>query len=280
MVVGPDLLLQQFAVREGLEIFQACARRSGPHLPAPGCEAAALPPGFLHSLLGIAVRTLENNTGEPELTAPRAHGLADAPSSNALSEDRLQAAVRFVLRVAEAEGVPNPRFGFSRSAEDGPDIIDNIIDNIIHLPPRFTLGVLYHDYCKFMSTKGREEELVVSDRTFQILFKERPELRHVKTSVRSRGVCELCKDLRLSLQACGTDARMAEVQNAYREHLNRADVQRCLVPGATAGECGQVERRPRSPGARNDLLRLRFKVQGADHRSANASRVYGRGVRA
>jgi hypothetical protein len=161
------------------------------------------------------------------LTLPRAHGNTDRPPHNITSPAKLDALSGFLIKLADAEGVPNPRFAFERTSEDGPDILETIV----HLPPRFTLGSLYIKYKEHLSDYV---ELVVGRRTFDHLFKELPQLQHIKLSQRSRGVCELCKDLRLTLSRCQSDARLASVMEGLRIHLQAAYTQRSLYQERTA----------------------------------------------
>jgi hypothetical protein len=178
------------------------------------------------TLLGVSTSTLQNHISKQSDTLEDPHGNADRAPHNITTSQQTTVLTRFVEAVAEAEGVPNPRFAFSRSTDDAPDIIENII----HLPPRLSLGALYSLYVRHLADAP---ELAVCQRVFDRLFKELPALQHIKLSQRSRGVCELCKDLRLSLQHCGSDGRIADVLEALRVHLHAAFVQRSLYQERT-----------------------------------------------
>ena len=123
---------------------------------------------------------------------------------NALTAAATETVVEFMLSLAEAEGVPNPRFSLERTAEDGG--IDHI-EHLIHLPACYTYNSLYVRY----STEFADHEDVVKRTSFLEILKCNPRLQNIKLSKRTRGLCERCKDLRFSLQGASSDVRASSV---------------------------------------------------------------------
>ena len=146
---------------------------------------------------------------------PPAHGNTGAVPHNALTAAATETVVEFMLRLAEAEGVPNPRFSLERTAEDGG--IDHI-EHLIHLPACYTYNSLYVRY----STEFADHEDVVKRTSFLEILKCNPRLQNIKLSKRTRGLCERCKDLRFSLQGASSDVRASSVMEVLRDHLQAA----------------------------------------------------------
>jgi len=206
-----------------------------PAIPRELCKAAFL------VLLGIGERTFAAHC--PQASVPTSatasdHGLSGIPAHNTASDAAVAALVQFVLTLANEHGVPNPRFTLTRTDADGPD---NIL-NLIHLPPFITQNSLYIMYRRTDTIP--EADKVSARSTFQRLLKDK-RLATVKFSQRTRGMCELCKDLRLSLQRANSTERASSVMEVLRQHLQGAhDLRICYkLRLATAVRAWELPRR-------------------------------------
>ena len=165
------------------------------------------------ALLGLNKSTLVEIVTTPPLTAtPNSHGNTGRKPSNTLSENERNSVISFITQIAEREGVPNPRFALDRTSSDGPE--DFL--NIIHLPPSYTTNSLYIRYSK------SSDQATVKRSSFKSLLKTEESLQHIKLSKRTRGMCEVCKSLRLSLQRASSDERAVTLMESLRTHLQYA----------------------------------------------------------
>lgn len=164
------------------------------------------------ALVGVSRNTLAEMVRTPPHSArPNVHGNFGKTPPNALTSEQKNLVVSFFTGIAEKEGVPNPRFALDKTNDDE----DEDYLNIIHLPPSYTINALYIRYRK-------STEDPIGRTSFRVLFKNEPTLAHIKLSKRTRGMCEVCKSLRLSLQRASSDERAASVMEGLRKHLQQA----------------------------------------------------------
>jgi hypothetical protein len=188
-----------------------------PAITRPLCQTAFV------ALLGIGSRTLRSHC--PKVTdataaTPPDHGHRGREAPNQIPAVQRSAVVHFVQRLAEKEGVPNPRFILDRTSEDQPDNIKHII----HLPPCYTKNSIFIKYVKSTEVEGAR----VGRSSFMEILKRDDGLANIKFSKRTRGLCELCKDLRLSLQRSSSNERATSVMEELRKHLQAAHDLRTL----------------------------------------------------
>jgi hypothetical protein len=198
-----------------------------PSVPTPICRKAFC------LLLGISERTLQRNCPipadplAPMRATPAEHGNHGHEPINKTSSAAEQDAIDFILDVVKAEGIPNPRFAFDR---DGDDEEDEVVVTIYQLPPYLSLRCLYRKYDAHHRKIELEAEGVLAKipprvgnrKYFFELFRQAEELRNVRLSQRTSGMCEDCKFLRKSLGRLRDDESSEATFNKLRAHLQNA----------------------------------------------------------
>ena len=97
-----------------------------PAIPQSVCRAVWI------ALLGTSDKSVKRNCHLPLCSFPEAHRNTGRAPVHALSQRKINCVCDFILEIAEADGLPNPRFTFSEPGEDG---IQTVVDvkNIVHL---------------------------------------------------------------------------------------------------------------------------------------------------
>ena len=192
-----------------------------PAIPQSVCRAVWI------ALLGTSDKSVKRNCHLPLCSFPEAHRNTGRAPVHALSQRKINCVCDFILEIAEADGLPNPRFTFSEPGEDG---IQTVVDvkNIVHLPPHYTLQNLFSRYESHYDNSVYSEEDLVGFTSFRKIYHENQRLRHIKLSTRTRGVCEKCKAWRESLMKTSDPQRTEEILIEFQEHLKAAERQQKL----------------------------------------------------
>tara|TARA_R110002050_G_scaffold29789_1_gene76421 strand:- start:270 stop:773 length:504 start_codon:yes stop_codon:yes gene_type:complete len=141
--------------------------------------------------------------------------------SNNSKPDARQAVVEFVKELARKDGFPMVQASrFNSDIVLGDD--SSSLEPIRLLPTYLSLHGLHR--CFVESQQTSDSNYNVSWTTFRNSFKS-PELEHVRLSIRMRGLCDLCMQLRDSLRTVSDD-RVAEVMETINAHVNDSRMMR------------------------------------------------------
>jgi hypothetical protein len=169
------------------------------------------------ALLGVHPITLFRRTRRPPAGAfPFPHGRTGQVPGNALTAAQVSSVIEFMLKVANDEAVPNPRFVFGGDEA-------TVASVLLQLPTSYTYRSLFHRYREELRGKEQAGETVarVGWSSFWKLVKTHPDLAHIKLTKRITGMCEVCKGLRFQLQRA-PDSTAGKRMGELYDHLHSA----------------------------------------------------------